>query len=267
MNSCVIVVPCYNEARRLEPEGFLPLLAQPRVELLFVDDGSRDSTAQVLASMRALAPRRIDVLTMPHNVGKGEAVRCGMNRALEEGAAMVGYLDADLATPAAEMLRIYELACEQAASVFLGSRVKLLGRDIQRHAWRHYLGRIFATFASIAVALPVYDTQCGAKLFRASATLRAALREPFRARWVFDVELIGRLSRGVHGAPGLGVDGFVEVPLRRWVDVPGSKLRPRHVPRALIDLIRIAVAHRRRSDTLASSSTVAPPASRPPSGS
>ena len=91
--------------------------------------------------------------------------------------------------------------------------------------------------ASIILKLPVYDTQCGAKAFRASAALSRALEEPFHARWAFDVELIGRLL-----ANGLGCRDFVEVPLRRWVDVGGSRLRPVHFPILGWELLRIFFA-------------------------
>src|SRR5262249_59105570 len=106
----------------------------------------------------------------------------------------------------------------------LGSRVKLLGRTIDRRIGRHYRGRIFATLASLVLDLPVYDTQCGAKLFRTSAILAAALSRPFRSRWSFDVELLQRLVLGFGGVPALAVREIVEEPLAVWRDVPGSKL-------------------------------------------
>src|ERR1041384_6274866 len=69
---------------------------------------------------------------------------------------------------------------------------------------RHYLGRIFATAVSLALHSPVYDTQCGAKLFRPGAPLRDALSAPFRSRWIFDVELLARLDRRIPGGLGCG---------------------------------------------------------------
>ena len=98
------------------------------------------------------------------------------------------------------------------------------------------------------LAVRVYDTQCGAKIFRRSAALEAAVGEPFRSRWAFDVELIGRLLAGAPNVPPLGADSFVEVPLAVWRDVPGSKLRPAAMAGALKDLALIAsdLAARRR---------------------
>src|SRR5262249_50217201 len=105
-------------------------------------------------------------------------------------------------------------------------RVKLLGRSVQRHVLRHYVGRIFATAVSIMLRLGVYDTQCGAKLFRVTPRLEERFRDPFISGWIFDVELIAReiQARRRHQQPQ--VDQIIyEHPLRQWHDVPGSKIR------------------------------------------
>jgi hypothetical protein len=117
--------------------------------------------------------------------------------------------------------------------------VALLGRDIRRKAYRHYLGRVFATFASLILDAPVYDTQCGAKAFRRTPALEAALGQPFSARWAFDVELIGRLLAGAPGAPAIPLSAFVEVPLGAWHDVGGSTLRASSFPLLAVELVRI----------------------------
>jgi dolichyl-phosphate beta-glucosyltransferase len=111
-----------------------------------------------------------------------------------------------------------------------------LGRHITRRARRHYLGRVFATFASILLRIPVYDTQCGAKVFRATPELRAAIESPFRSSWVFDVELIGRLLVGSTTVAPVPLREFEEMPLREWRDVSGSRLGPGGMARAAIDL-------------------------------
>jgi len=213
MPETVIIVPCYNEAKRMNLEGFKPLLDHPGVRLLFVNDGSSDNTGLMLQAFRSEHPVRVLQLDLPKNGGKAEAVRQGMLRAWDEGAEVMGFLDADLATRAEEMVRLLRVFSEHpgAPQVLLGARVKLLGRHIRRSPRRHVLGRIFATCASWLLGLPVYDTQCGAKLFRRHATLRAALGTPFHSRWVFDVELIGRLVRGTHETGSIPVDAFEPV--------------------------------------------------------
>lgn len=241
MQKALIVIPCYNEEARLDPRGFLPLLSQPGVGLLFVNDGSRDGTFALLSDIQANHPGQVHVLDLERNSGKAEAVRRGMIRALELDADITGFLDADLATPADECLRMLRLlqALPPDRLVILGARVKLLGRDIQRSPVRHLLGRVFATAASMLLVVPVYDTQCGAKLFRRHPVLEAALSEPFGTRWVFDVELLGRLLRGTRKVPALPLASIIEEPLLAWRDVKGSKLGPMAMLGAAADLLRI----------------------------
>jgi dolichyl-phosphate beta-glucosyltransferase len=239
----VIVVPCFNEAARLDDAEFLRLLDDPDVRIVFVDDGSRDGTSRRLATLRARGNGRIEVLELGRNSGKGEAVRHGLLHGLTRAPRVVGYVDADLSTPVDEIVRLYRSIDERGVPVVLGSRVRLLGTDIRRRELRHYLGRVFATAASLTLRLPVYDTQCGAKFFRAGDAIREAIGRPFRSRWAFDVELIGRL---LTGDPPLRESDFVEIPLQRWTDVTGSLLGPRDMARAALDMVGIAAELRRR---------------------
>ncbi|MEQ1731871.1 MAG: glycosyltransferase, partial [Vicinamibacterales bacterium] len=179
------------------------------------------------------------VLRFEQNRGKAEAVRRGLRTALDSGAEIVGYLDADLSAPIDEIVRIASIVEPGVRDVVVGSRVLLLGALIQRSVLRHYLGRVFATAASLVLGIPVYDTQCGAKCFASHPSLDAALGRPFVAGWAFDVELLGRLARGMDGAAPVALQQFAEVPLRRWVHVGGSKVRPLDVPRMAIELLRI----------------------------
>jgi len=244
----LIVVPCYNEERRLDLERLALLAESNRVQLLFVDDGSTDGTAAVLTRFQESSPS-VDVLSIAHNVGKAEAIRRGLVHAIDSGASIVGYFDADLATPPSELVRLVDLLESRSDLEFvMASRVALLGRRIQRHARRHYLGRVFATFASLLLHVPVYDTQCGAKVFRASPAVREAFAVPFRSSWVFDVELIGRLLRGSKTAAPVPLSAFEEMPLLEWSDVPGSRLKLLGMLRAGIDLAVVGMRLRRRHE-------------------
>lgn len=240
MTGHVVVVPCYNEAARLDGSALVTLAASPALHVLTVDDGSTDTTATALEGLASTASG-IRVLRLPVNEGKAEAVRQGLLAAIAQGATTVGYLDADLSTPPSEYLRLLAvLDGDPALQMVLGSRVALLGSHIERRARRHYLGRVFGTLASASLRLPVYDTQCGAKTFRVTTALRTALREPFLSRWVFDVELMARLRRGTDVVDGLPVTAFREVPLEHWADVPGGTLGAVEMARAVSDLARIA---------------------------
>src|ERR671912_474562 len=95
-----LVIPCYNEAARLDTNTFLRFShSRSDVGLLFVDDGSTDSTAQVLADLAAKSAGNVDTLLLPRNQGKAHAVQRGMVTAIERHPELIGYWDADLATP------------------------------------------------------------------------------------------------------------------------------------------------------------------------
>jgi glycosyltransferase involved in cell wall biosynthesis len=246
----VLVVPCYNEAGRLRPERYAEFLGRtPHVQILAVDDGSTDRTPELLGELEKRTQGRLRVHTLARNGGKAEAVRQGMLAALALQPRYAGYWDADLATPL-EAVADFERVLEDRPLVLLalGSRVLLLGRIIHRSALRHYLGRVFATAASLALGLAVYDTQCGAKLFRAGEETLALFREPFLSRWIFDVEILARLIelRATQGGDAVE-EALYEVPLRHWHDVPGSKVRARDLGRALRDLARIERRYRPRA--------------------
>jgi hypothetical protein len=162
----------------------------------------------------------------------------------------IGYVDADLSTPSSEILRL--LTAFEARSeidVLIASRVVLLGRNIERYAARHYVGRVFATAASLVLRMPVYDTQCGAKLLRRSAALTHALAAPFRGRWTFDVELLGRLVTGAPGIAPVPLARIYEEPLLAWRDVGGSRLGAAQMLRSALDLALVGydLASRRRT--------------------
>jgi dolichyl-phosphate beta-glucosyltransferase len=245
MPQTLLVVPCFNEARRLDCAAFVELATSARTGLLFVDDGSIDATPEVLESIRSHAPDAVDILRLARNVGKAEAVRRGLLAAVERGALIVGYADADLSTPTSELLMLLDVA-EGGKAAVLGSRVALLGTSVERRTSRRYLGRLFAAAASFALSVPVYDTQCGAKWFRTSDAFGVAIATPFRSAWAFDVELLGRLLIGGPGAAPLRADMCAEVPLRRWRDVDGGKLTLGGMTRSGIDLVRIWNDLRRR---------------------
>jgi glycosyltransferase involved in cell wall biosynthesis len=214
------------------------LESRGRANLCFVNDGSSDGTLKVLEALGMSDPGRIVVLNLGRNSGKAEAVRRGVIhvRALRR-FAFIGYWDADLSTPLSELdglLAAFD--ARPGCRLAMGSRVKRLGSEIERNAARHYLGRIFSTFASQVLRLPVYDSQCGAKVFRAELA-EVLFGERFITRWLFDVEMLARLRNH------LGRDAFleaaVEVPLNAWREMGGSKLRIADGVRVPFELLKI----------------------------
>jgi glycosyltransferase involved in cell wall biosynthesis len=241
----IIVVPCYNEEHRLDESGFLNLVMSGRVRLLFVDDGSTDGTLTSLARLRDAA-HDIDLIELSQNCGKSEAVRRGLLEAINRDASVVGYFDADFATPAEELLRlIATMKGDGHLAAVFGARVARLGSTIERNYSRHYAGRVYATLASLALGVTVYDTQCGAKVFRTIPTFCEAIARPFRSTWAFDVELLDRLLRGNASVPGIPEDAFLEVPLNSWRDVRGSKLRFADGLAMIVDVLKIGINRRR----------------------
>ena len=179
---------------------------------------------------------------MPQNGGKAEAVRQGVLAMAATGEyEALAYFDADFATPLDQIFLLEEALWEQPQrQMAFGSRVKLLGRVVERSAKRHYLGRVFATFASLILGLAVYDTQCGAKLIKRELALDV-FAAPFMSRWLFDVEVFARIVRkwGHRQAEHL----LVEVPLQVWLEKGGSKLGLKHMLRVPLELWNIRQAY------------------------
>jgi dolichyl-phosphate beta-glucosyltransferase len=249
----VLVVPCYNEEKRLPEAQYVQWLGagESSVHLLFVDDGSRDGTVKLLRRIAQSVPAgRASILELGTNQGKAEAVRRGFLEAMSSASDgdLVGFWDSDLATPLAAVAQLAGVLRErpQLQMVF-GARVALLGRAISRSPVRHYLGRVFATLASAILDLAIYDTQCGSKLFRVTPALRAVVGTPFLTRWVFDCEMIARYAAlsAAGAAPSTLplTETIYEFPLEEWVDVAGSKVKPTDIIRMAIGLVRIRLVY------------------------
>lgn len=234
----IIVIPCYNEANRLRKEILVDFIRHNEdLKVLFVNDGSNDSTLEVLRNICSEDSGQLYLLDLPQNVGKAEAVRLGFMKAFTMEPTFVAMWDADLSTPLGEVIQFREvLINNQNILLVMGSRVKLLGRNITRSGLRHILGRLSATLISLTLRLDVYDTQCGAKLFRVNALTKEIFGHPFQSTWIFDVELIARIIKANLENPNLLI---YEFPLHEWTEVAGSKIRPSHYCKSLIELIRI----------------------------
>jgi glycosyltransferase involved in cell wall biosynthesis len=245
MPECIVVIPCFNEAKRLNVPAFVEHAVRGDCDLLFVNDGSTDGTGDLLDELCEVNPASLSVLHLPQNCGKAEAVRRGVLRAFERQPAFVGYWDADLATPLEAIAEFREyLTAHPQVEILLGARVRLLGRSIERRVSRHCAGRVFATAASWVLQLPVYDTQCGAKLFRNTPRTRSLFGEAFRTRWIFDVELLARFVAAAAVAEQSPEELIHELPLQRWYDVAGSKVQASDFFRAAFQLAGIAWHYR-----------------------
>ena len=184
-----IVIPAFDEAERIAPslkEIAAHLSARPfRGEVLLVDDGSRDGTAEVARQAAAAHDLALEVLRYTPNRGKGHAVRTGMLAARGEA---VLFTDADLSVPVSHLDRFLS-RLHEGADVVIGSR-RAPGANIVRHqpAWRERLGTVFRDVARLVLVPGVDDFTCGFKLFRAEAA-RAVFSRQRVDGWGFDVEI------------------------------------------------------------------------------
>ncbi len=241
MQKTAIIVPCYNEAARLRGRDFVESTRTIKeLHFIFVDDGSTDETrAELIRTCRA-NPAQCHWIALEKNSGKAEAVRQGFLEAFRSDFPNIGYWDADLATPLSAIRTFCEVVDRPGVTLVMGSRVRLLGRKVERRAARHYLGRVFATTASLVLGLPVYDTQCGAKVFKRHKELEAVFGKPFSAKWIFDVEILARfvMLERFSGTASLR-SSCVEYPLEEWTDIPGSKVRPIDFFVGMAELLKI----------------------------
>ena len=256
-DSLTVVLPAYNEAERIGPAldelfGYLrrrglraregaPGSARlpARIDVLVVNDGSSDDTAALVAARPEaaegadLAGASLRVMTVPHG-GKGAAVRAGM---LAAHSDLIVFADADMATPPDELPLLVDALADH--DVALGSRIQPDGSDMRasQPGFRRLLGKAFHVLASVWVAGPVKDTQCGFKGFTRAAADDLFARQRITSI-VFDVELIFLARRRGYR--------IAIVPIR-WEDRHGSRMRarPALAVRVAWDLFRIPLMHRR----------------------
>jgi len=241
MRKTAIIIPCYNESERLRVKEFAAYMsANGNVYFIFVNDGSTDNTRKIISGLYCSYPDRIILIDLEKNRGKAEAVRCGILKATKMDFDNIGYFDADLSTPLCIINKFCQLLDKPETMIVMGARVKLLGRKIERKVFRHYLGRVFAASASIVLGVPVYDTQCGAKIFKNTKDLNKIFSRPFIANWIFDVEVLARFKLLKWNESKKWIEeSVIEYPLEEWIHIPGSHIKFIHYFTALSDLIKI----------------------------
>lgn len=242
----VIVVPCFNEAKRINMSEFLKF-AHGNLYFVFADDGSTDGTTDYIRS-QSQANQNIKVLRFDKNVGKANVIYNAFQKIFSQPsenlfshniaqAEWFGYWDADLSTPLYEIQNMisYSQFYEDDYKSVWGSRIYKLGSQIKRSNKRHYLGRLFATVAHLLLKIESYDSQCGAKLFKRDVC-HVAFQKSFISRWLFDVEILLRLQN----------HKIIEYPLKEWTDIEGSKVKIfKESYRILLDLFLIRSTYKK----------------------
>ena len=236
MSSTCIVIPFYNETVRFDELAFKSFLDKGlNIHFLLVNDGSTDQTGDLISRLAKQNKDFVTDLQLTKNQGKAEAVRLGVLKAIQLEFENIGFWDADFSAPLLEINNLLS-ALKAPTNFILGSRVKRMGAFIKRDAKRHYLGRVFSTISSKIVKLPVYDSQCGAKLF-SNGIAAIIFRDPFITKWLFDVELLMRYRN--HYGKQLALSQILEVPLNNWFEVGGSKLKFSDFLKVPIELYQI----------------------------
>lgn len=235
MQKCCLIIPCYNESERILESEFLAfVIKNPNFSLLFVNDGSTDNT-QIILRKLSEKHAQISLLNLSKNMGKAEAVRIGMLSCINIDYSYVGYWDADLSTPLSEAARFIPFF-EGSLKIVMATRLKRLGSMVERSTKRHFFGRIFATFTSLILDLPVYDSQCGAKIFSVEI-VEPLFDKKFITKWLFDVELLARYQLLV--GKSVVLQNVLEIPVLVWKEVKGSKLNLMALIKVPFELLKI----------------------------
>lgn len=243
MQNLCVVVPCYNEASRLQVDVFKAFIAHNNIHFCFVNDGSRDNTIEILNDLKNNLMEKVLVVDLKQNSGKAEAVRLGVLKSNEwKSFSHLAYFDADLAIPLAEINNLLEFTQKYPGYLLLmGARLKRLGAEINRKPLRHIFGRAFATFASNLFNMSAYDTQCGFKLFK-QELVENIFDQPFYSKWFFDIEILLRIRGTIN--KNRSFEKICEVPIWKWEEIDGSKLKLKDFILVPFQLLRLKAKYK-----------------------
>lgn len=247
---CVgVVIPCYNEEERLLSNQFLSFIDKNSgYHLCFVNDGSTDSTLDVLKALKKGRKDYITVYDCDINGGKAEAVRLGMLHMTKyQDLDYIGYLDADLSTDLSDFDDLVTTIEKSNYKIVSGSRISRMGANISKESARKIISLSINFVIRKILSMQFKDTQCGAKIFNKDV-VQILFKDKFITRWLFDVEIFLRMKKyfTIKEARKL----ICEKPLKRWIHVDGSKLSMKDSIKIIGQLIQIAFSYRKKNSTV-----------------
>ncbi len=219
-----IIIPCYNEEKRLNVNAFINFIQSTnKYHLCFVNDGSSDKTIDVLKNMQRQNPYKISVIDIQQNSGKAAAVRTGSKYLYNKGSIdYIGFIDADLSTDFNDFEELSNtLSNNENLNMVFGSRAKEASKNIEKDGIRSVISKIINMLVLFILKLPIQDTQCGAKVYKASL-VPIIFKNKFFSRWLFDIEMFLRMKK--HFGKKNIMKRILEQPLKRWIHVDDSKL-------------------------------------------
>jgi glycosyltransferase involved in cell wall biosynthesis len=235
-----MIVPCFNEEKRINLDYWNKLSEIPNVHWIFVNDGSSDGTKSLLNQIS-----NSSVINLERNSGKAEAIRKGISDTFDKNPAeifQVGYLDADSAFEIEDIKNVVKLSFSKESTFdsYWGSRVALSGRNITRNNLRHILSRILITIFGYRLGNLPYDPQTGFKIFKFNKEQMAIFDKNFETKWFVDIEILLRF-KAVNGKDMR----IWEEPVNSWKDIEGSKIRGLELITVFRDLVKILLIIRK----------------------
>ena len=243
-NKCVgIVIPCYNEEKRLLGEDFKDFVHKNLgYHLCFVNDGSKDRTLEVLQELRKGKEDYISIYDCEKNGGKAEAVRLGMLHLSKRNQFdYIGFLDADLSTNFEDFQGLAETIYNSKYKLVFGSRMARMGADITKQSARAIISKTINFIIRKTLGMEINDTQCGAKIMT-KEIIEKTFQEKFITKWLFDVEIFMRMKK-IYGSKETQ-SLIIEKPLNRWIHADGSKLSMKDSFKIIGQIGQIALKYR-----------------------
>ena len=235
-----MIVPCFNEEKRINLDYWNKLSEIPNVHWIFVNDGSSDGTKSLLNQIK-----NSSVINLESNSGKAEAIRKGILETFNKNQSEIfqfGYLDADSAFEIEDVKNVIKLSFSKESTYdsYWGSRVALSGRNITRNNLRHILSRILITIFGYRMGNLPYDPQTGFKVFKFNNEQMAIFDKNFKTKWFVDLEILLRFKV----LNGKDMKTWEE-PVNTWKDIEGSKIRGLEIITVFRDLIKILIIIRK----------------------